>query len=272
MTYRLRRARGLALNKSLHATSQRVDWRAGIVWLKTVGKPNMDSRMRFTLMIAALWALLSAVPVQAQNRVVVELYTSQGCSSCPPADALLQDLAQQRGVIALALHVDYWDYIGWKDEFGRPENAARQRSYAAAGGRRSVYTPQMVIAGEDSVVGTHPMDVADLIAKHSRSQKDVAMKAVRTGEKITIAATARRPAKYEVKFVSYANKRTSAIKRGENAGRTITYVNVVLDYKTVKKWDGRAPLSLAANAGKGPIVVLIQRAGHGPIEAAAALN
>ena len=130
----------------------------------------------------------------------------------------------------------------------------------------------MIIAGEDSVIGTHPMDVADLIAKHSRSQKDVAMKAVRTGEKITIAATARRPAKYEVKFVSYANKRTSAIKRGENAGRTITYVNVVLDYKTVKKWDGRAPLSLAANAGKGPIVVLIQLAGHGPIEAAAALN
>ena len=170
------------------------------------------------------------------------------------------------------MHVDYWDYIGWKDEFGRPENAARQRSYAAAGGRRSVYTPQMIIAGEDSVIGTHPMDVADLIAKHSRSQKDVAMKAVRTGEKITIAATARRPAKYEVKFVSYANKRTSAIKRGENAGRTITYVNVVLDYKTVKKWDGRAPLSLSAYAGKGPIVVLIQRAGHGPIEAAAALN
>ena len=168
--------------------------------------------------------------------------------------------------------MDYWDYIGWKDEFGRPENAARQRSYAAAGGRRTVYTPQMIIAGEDSVIGTHPMDVADMIAKHSRSQKDVVMKAVRTGGKITIAATARRPAKYEVKFVSYTSKRTSAIKRGENAGRTITYVNVVSDFKTVKKWDGQAPLSFAENAGKGPIIVLIQRADHGPIEAAAALN
>ncbi len=227
---------------------------------------------KLSILIATLWIGLSGIAYAQSQPVVIELFTSQGCSSCPPADALMHKLAARSDVIALSMHVDYWDYIGWKDEFGRPENAARQRSYAAAGGRRSVYTPQMVIAGEDSVVGTHPMDVADLIAKHSRSQKDVAMKAVRTGEKITIAATARRPAKYEVKFVSYANKRTSAIKRGENAGRTITYVNVVLDYKTVKKWDGRAPLSLAANAGKGPIVVLIQRAGHGPIEAAAALN
>ena len=227
---------------------------------------------KLSILIATLWIGLSGIAYAQSQPVVIELFTSQGCSSCPPADALMHKLAARSDVIALSMHVDYWDYIGWKDEFGRPENAARQRSYAAAGGRRSVYTPQMIIAGEDSVIGTHPMDVADLIAKHSRSQKDVAMKAVRTGEKITIAATARRPAKYEVKFVSYANKRTSAIKRGENAGRTITYVNVVLDYKTVKKWDGRAPLSLAANAGKGPIVVLIQLAGHGPIEAAAALN
>lgn len=227
---------------------------------------------KLSILIATLWIGLSGIAYAQSQPVVVELFTSQGCSSCPPADALLHKLAARSDVIALSMHVDYWDYIGWKDEFGRPENAARQRSYAAAGGRRSVYTPQMIIAGEDSVIGTHPMDVADLIAKHSRSQKDVAMKAVRTGEKITIAATARRPAKYDVKFVSYTNKRTSTIKRGENAGRTITYVNVVSDYKTVKKWDGRAPLSLAANAGKGPIVVLIQRTGHGPIEAAAALN
>jgi len=227
---------------------------------------------KLSKLIAALWIGLSGTAYAQYQPVVIELFTSQGCSSCPPADSLMHKLSARSDVIALSMHVDYWDYIGWKDEFGRPENAARQRSYAAAGGRRTVYTPQMIIAGEDSVIGTHPMDVADMIAKHSRSQKDVVMKAVRTGGKITIAATARHPAKYEVKFVSYTSKRTSAIKRGENAGRTITYVNVVSDFKTVKKWDGQAPLSFAENAGKGPIVVLIQRAGHGPIEAAAALN
>ena len=223
-------------------------------------------------LFAALWIGLSG-SAQAQNQpVVIELFTSQGCSSCPPADAFMHKLAQRSDVIALSMHVDYWDYIGWKDEFGRPENAARQRAYAQTAGRRSVYTPQMIIAGEDSVVGTHPMDVADLIRKHSADTKDVAMKVVRSGGKLTISATARRAAKYDVKLVSYSKARTTAIKRGENAGKTITYVNVVSDFKTVKKWDGRAPLSLAANIGSGPMVVLIQRAGHGPIEAAAAIN
>lgn len=223
-------------------------------------------------LFAALWIGLSGAAHAQTQPVVIELFTSQGCSSCPPADALMHKLAARSDVIALSMHVDYWDYIGWKDEFGRPENAARQRAYAHAGGRRSVYTPQMIIAGEDSVVGTHPMDVADMIAKHSAAKKDVALKVARSGGKISIAATARRAAKYEIKLVSYTKKRTTAIKRGENAGKTITYVNVVSDFKTVKKWDGRAPLSLEATVGKGPMVVLIQHAGHGPIEAAAALN
>ena len=226
--------------------------------------------------ISALWISLAAswgFAVQAQSHpVVIELFTSQGCSSCPPADALMHKLAARDDVIALSMHVDYWDYIGWEDEFGRPENAARQRAYAAAGGRRSIYTPQMIIGGVDSVVGTHPMDVADLITKHSRAQKDVALNVARSGGKITIAATARHAAKYEVKFIRYAHKRTTAIKRGENAGKTITYVNVVSDFKTVKKWDGRAPLALSANVGSEPLVVLIQRANHGAIEAAATVN
>ncbi len=227
---------------------------------------------KLSTLFAALWIGLSG-PAQAQNQpVVIELFTSQGCSSCPPADALMHKLVSRGDVIALSMHVDYWDYIGWKDEFGRPENAARQRAYAQKAGRRSIYTPQMIIAGEDSVVGTHPMDVADLIRKHSSETKDVAMKVARSDGKLMIAATARRAAKYEVKLVSYLDKRTTAIKRGENAGRTITYVNVVSDMKTVERWDGRAPLSVAATVGSGPMVVLIQRAGHGAIEAAAVVN
>ena len=95
--------------------------------------------------------------------VVVELFTSQGCSSCPPADALLHELSKRDDVIPLALHVDYWDYIGWKDSFAQPAFTARQRGYAQASGRRAIYTPQMIIGGQFDVVGNRPMDVAAII-------------------------------------------------------------------------------------------------------------
>lgn len=223
-------------------------------------------------LFAAFWIALSGAAHAQSSPVVIELFTSQGCSSCPPADALMHKLAARGDVIALSMHVDYWDYIGWKDEFGRAENTARQKAYAHAGGRRSVYTPQMIIGGVDSVVGTHPMDVADLIAKHSARKSDVALKIARSGGKVSIAANARKAGKYDVKLVRFTDKRTTAIKKGENAGKTITYVNVVSDFATVGTWDGRAPLNIAAQAGSGPIAVFIQRAGHGAIEAAARLK
>lgn len=229
--------------------------------------------MRFlSALCTAAWLALSGTAQAQSQPVVIELFTSQGCSSCPPADALMHKLAARSDVIALSMHVDYWDYIGWKDEFGRAENTARQKAYAHAAGRRSVYTPQMIIGGVDSVVGTHPMDVADLVAKHAARQKDVVLKVARAGGKITILATARKPAKYDVKVVTFSPKRTTAIKRGENAGKTITYVNVVSDLKVIKQWDGRAPLALSAQLRAGPAAVLIQRARHGAIEAAAKVN
>uniref|UniRef100_UPI002FDA0931 DUF1223 domain-containing protein n=1 Tax=Pontibaca methylaminivorans TaxID=515897 RepID=UPI002FDA0931 len=98
--------------------------------------------------------------------VVVELFTSQGYPSCPPADAMLAELAGREDVLPLALHVDYWDYMGWKDTFASPENTARQRGYAAAGERKMVYTPQMVINGADHLVGTRFRDISALIDRH----------------------------------------------------------------------------------------------------------
>ncbi|MGB0903236.1 DUF1223 domain-containing protein, partial [Halocynthiibacter sp.] len=163
--------------------------------------------MRFlSALCTAAWLALSGTAQAQSQPVVIELFTSQGCSSCPPADALMHKLAARSDVIALSMHVDYWDYIGWKDEFGRAENTARQKAYAHAAGRRSVYTPQMIIGGVDSVVGTHPMDVADLVAKHAARQKDVVLKVARAGGKITILATARKPAKYDVKVVTFSPK------------------------------------------------------------------
>ena len=114
--------------------------------------------MNKTVFAFVAFLLSLAIPATAQeNPVVVELFTSQGCSSCPPADALMHDLAAREDVIPLALHVDYWDYIGWKDPFGNPAHADRQRAYAAAGNRRTIYTPEMVVGGVTDIVGTQPM-------------------------------------------------------------------------------------------------------------------
>ena len=123
--------------------------------------------------------------------VVVELYTSQGCSSCPPADKFLHDLAKRDDVLALGLHVDYWDYIGWKDIFGDPAFSERQRAYARAGNRRSVYTPQMIIQGQEHVVGNHPMDVSELIVRHKARPAHVTLDVQADGE--TAQVTARPP-------------------------------------------------------------------------------
>ena len=119
--------------------------------------------MRILMWMAVLVFAATAGSAQDKPVVVVELFTSQGCSSCPPADALLDRLSSRNNVLALSLHVDYWDYIGWKDKFASPAHTARQQAYARAAGRRSVYTPQMIINGLDDVAGTAPMDVADMI-------------------------------------------------------------------------------------------------------------
>ncbi len=141
--------------------------------------------------------LLSALPAAAaddtrtfssgNDRVaLVELYTSEGCSSCPPADRWLSRLADDAGLwsefVPVAFHVDYWDYIGWKDEFADPSNTQRQRGYAAAAGARSIYTPQMVVGGRDHVIGYRPMELAMLIEKHDDASPVSDIRAKRDGE------------------------------------------------------------------------------------------
>ena len=119
------------------------------------------TNIRSTLLGLITLLMLSVGQAQAERALaVVELFTSQGCSSCPPADHVLGELAQERDIIALSYHVDYWDYMGWKDIFGRAENSQRQRVYAHRMKKKNVYTPQMVINGKADVVGSRPMDVA----------------------------------------------------------------------------------------------------------------
>jgi hypothetical protein len=172
--------------------------------------------IRFTSLVAALWVATTGA-VLAQQPVVVELYTSQGCSSCPPADRVLGELAERDDVIALAFHVDYWDYLGWKDEFANPEHTKRQRAYARAAGERTIYTPQMIIGGKDHVIGSKPMKINNLLRKHSKATAPVKLRVKRSGGQITIeaAASAGLRGGAVVDIVTYRPKSTVDIRRGE---------------------------------------------------------
>ncbi len=223
---------------------------------------------------AALIAGLGAVPVAAQSTqgVLVELFTSQGCSSCPPADAVLEKLSQTAGVIPLALHVDYWDYIGWTDTFAQEKFSKRQRRYATAISENMVYTPQMIVAGGARVRG---YDAGEARTEIGRAQTSVALNLQRQGDEVQISATpmARLAGNYVVDIIRYRPQSVVSIERGENRGRQIAYHNIVTTWENVGKWDGQGALSMRTRAaGDAPIVVIIQSAGPGEVVAAAVLK
>ncbi|MGD9294286.1 MAG: DUF1223 domain-containing protein [Roseobacter sp.] len=219
--------------------------------------------------------LAASFTVHAENTpVVVELFTSQGCSSCPPADELMEVLVQREDVIALSLHVDYWDYIGWKDEFADPRHAERQRAYARFAGRRSVYTPEMIVNGISDIVGAKPMALASAIEKHKAQPRVIDISVSRDKDRVAISARAPADAGHSalVHMLRYQPERTARITRGENAGKTIRYRNVVQDWQVIGKWNGSGDLQLEAHApGNYPVVILIQSEKDGRIYAAARL-
>ena len=165
----------------------------------------------------------------AARPVVVELFTSQGCSSCPPADAFLETLKGKPGIVALSYHVDYWDYLGWRDTLGSPEYSQRQYDYAKSRGDMNVYTPQIIINGVQHFVGNHTSKVSETIAAAQSSSPqwvDIAMSDNKTDIMIDIAAGA--PTKKATLWLmAFAPSTSTDIKKGENAGKTIAYHNVV---------------------------------------------
>ncbi|MDB2578515.1 DUF1223 domain-containing protein [Tateyamaria sp.] len=227
-------------------------------------------------LIPFVFFMLSSLglPVVAQSPVVVELFTSQGCPSCPPADKLLHELAQRDDVIPLALHVDYWDYIGWKDEFSHPDYAKRQRGYAVQAKRRSVYTPQMIVSGVTDIVGARRMELSKAIAHHADLPSRVELSVNRSGSEILINA---QPTNVDgpliVRMLRYTPQRSAHITRGENAGHTMLYANVTENWTVLAEWDGTTALALTSVVeGDKPVVVLVQQDQHGPILAAVRLR
>ena len=215
---------------------------------------------------------------------VVELFTSQGCSSCPPADAILEDLAKKGDVIALAYHVDYWDYLGWQDTLASPDNTARQYEYAKSFGARSVYTPQAVINGRTHVNGSSRAEIASTLGQFAKSGKglSVDMKVMRAGDSVVIdAGEGAAQQEGQIVLVYYDPARPVVIDRGENDGKTITYWNSVTDIQMAGMWHGAAaryefPASEIAKKGAGGCAVLLQSTGEngvpGPILGAALIG
>jgi hypothetical protein len=231
----------------------------------------------FAIASAGFWILAHGLAfAQSEPVVVVELYTSQGCSSCPPADEFLNELIANPRVIPLALHVDYWDYIGWKDIFANPAFTERQKAYAYAEGSRTIYTPQMIINGTDRVEGNNPDAVNMSVANHLAQQSgDLSLSLVRNGDAMTITASSVTGdvTPLDVQLVRYKRQETVDITRGENAGRSISYQNIVTEWQVLGQWTPDTALAVDVTvSGNDEVVVILQKPDTGTIVAASRLQ
>lgn len=212
--------------------------------------PMVVSPVRSVFAALALLAggVICAMAQQAGQssvpRMVVELFTSQGCSSSPPADMFMRELADQPDVIALSFPVDYWDYLGWKDTLAQPSNAARQKAYAEVRGDHKVYTPQMIINGVAHAVG-HKREKIRILAEKTRGTGgalSVPVSAMLQGKTLTISAPAisTGTAVADVIVFGVARSEMVNVTRGENAGHSMNYVNVVRSMTRAGSYDGKS--------------------------------
>jgi hypothetical protein len=200
-------------------------------------------RVASSLALACL-GLLSVQCAQGEPRAVIELYTSQGCSSCPAADKLLAEYSHDPSVIALSLAVDYWDYLGWKDTLALHGHSMRQRAYAKARGDRQVYTPQVVIDGAVHALGSDKTAIERAIRqlKEQGAPLTLPITLEQNGDKLTVTVSAGKDDKSqaEVWLCPITRSIVVAIGRGENSGHTLTYTNVVRRWIKLGDWAGKA--------------------------------
>ena len=193
---------------------------------------------KYSALLASLMLLGSSTALRAEGEVkgVVELFTSQGCSSCPPADKVFGEVIEQDGVVGLAWHVDYWDYLGWKDTFSSPAATERQRAYARGIGERGVYTPQIIVNGD--IVAKNG-SFRESIASALNGSLPVSLDAkVSDGSLLVTAGDGEGAA--NLVLVTYDSVQDVPIERGENAGTTVAYRHAVQDVQTIGMWKGKS--------------------------------
>jgi hypothetical protein len=224
--------------------------------------------LRFVIPFLASVALAVSAHAQELKKLkgVVELFTSQGCSSCPPADAALQKLIAQGDVVALAYHVDYWNYMGWNDTMSSKDNTARQYAYARTLGRSNVYTPQAIVNGRDHLNGADLNAINVKLDQFDNSGKGltVPVTAAMRGDELEIKIGAGN-GKANVVVAYFDREQVVSVDKGENTGHKIAYMHSVSDVETVGMWDGK-PMSIALpstvmdKAGRKGLAVLLQSA------------
>ena len=219
----------------------------------------------------AVLALLLSAGATAQP-VVVELFTSQGCSSCPPADLYLGELARRPGIIALAYHVDYWDELGWKDRYSIPQATQRQRGYVRRLAKSGPFTPQIVVSGDTSLVGSDRAAVERAIAG---DRDALAIALSKTSDNLHIQFTEAWREPMDVYLATYLKQASDKIASGENARRTLKHFNVVRSFKQLGTWNGKPQRMTVPLAGlprdATAVAVILQRKNQGAVAGAATL-
>jgi hypothetical protein len=249
--------------------------------------PAMSLR-RFKFLKAAVFAAATAALFPAgiadagggaKRPVVVELYTSQGCNSCPPADALLGQLAARKDVIALSLPITYWDMLGWKDTLGTDADTKRQKAYSDAMHRGGVYTPQVIVDGVNDIVGGREAQIEATITARAADEQavPVTLSAGKSVVHVSVGSSEQHDANATVWLFRVDPQATVTITGGENAGHTYTYHNVVRDIRAIGMWKGQ-PVSLDLprqdflGTSHDSIAVVVQQNGYGRILGAAMLE
>ena len=204
----------------------------------------------------------------AQPRAVVELFTSQGCSSCPPADKLLSELRDDSSLVTLSLPIDYWDYLGWKDTLAIPSHTLRQKAYSRARGDREVYTPQVVVNGLAQALGNDRAEIEKAVAQSRAKAKapSVPIEVAVRDEQVTVTlanATAGAAMSGDVWLCPLSSSVTVGVGRGENRGHTLTYTNVVRRWVKLGSWSGKSetftvPTDAIKADGIDAVAVLLQ--------------
>ena len=249
-----------------------VEWRAPAVRATVTG---MTRRVLLFALAALTLPLARPAAGEDARPVVVELFTSQGCSSCPPADRLLGEIKGRPGVIALSLHVDYWDYIGWEDPYGKARHTDRQQAYKRRLGLDYVYTPQIVIDGRLQAVGSRREAVLERIAQARADPPAVRPQLTEDGRALIPAAQV--DGRARVWLVTFDARHSTQVAEGENAGDRLVNHNVVREWQDLGAYTGARreiafDLAQTRAAGRSGCALLVQRAGTGEIMGAAMLR